>query len=111
MRYAALAARRAAFPAGGGLSVRHRAAADHSADVRTWDSRAGCADTTTGLSASRRSLQLLAVDCGSRSTIAVTFPASCAATASASVRVVLPVPPFWAMTAMTSMGGILLASL
>ena len=65
-------------------------------------SRAGWASSTTGVEASRRSLHLQAVACGSMSSTTDVRPACSAATASVSASVVLPVPPFWATRAITS---------
>ena len=52
------------------------------------------ASTTIGVSALRRSAQLQAVACGSRSIMTATLPVCSAATARDSASVVLPVPPF-----------------
>ena len=49
----------------------------------------------------RRSCQLAADACGSRSRIAVGIPAPSASAPRAHERVVLPVPPFWLRTAIT----------
>ena len=56
-----------------------------------------------GVSAVRRSPHLQADAWGSRSTIRVETPCFSAATASESASVVLPVPPFWAMSAIVCM--------
>ena len=69
------AASMAARSARGGVSITTRSAPPSSAALRTCAKRAGCAETTAGESASRRSPQLLAVACGSKSTIAAVRPA------------------------------------
>ena len=66
-------------------------------------SRLAWAEMTTGSSASRRSAQLAAEACGSRSMIAVLRPLLAKATARCRATVVLPAPPFWLMSATVCM--------
>ena len=73
-RSAAFAASRAARSARGGVSMITSSAPASAAAVSTCGSRAGWAETTAGVSTRRRSLQLLAVACGSRSTMATVRP-------------------------------------
>ena len=58
---------------------------------------------TTGSSAWRRSAQLAAEACGSRSITAVLRPLAAKATAKCRATVVLPAPPFWLMSATVCM--------
>ena len=75
-----------------------RSAPPASAPLSILAKRDAWAEITTGVADSRRSLQLVAVACGSRSTMAEDSPARAAATAMETLTVVLPEPPFWAMT-------------
>ena len=61
---------------------------------RTRAMRGAWAETTTGRSASRRSLQTLADPCGSRSITTATPAASSCAIAKPTAMVVFPAPPF-----------------
>ena len=69
----------------------------------TLQNGAGWASTITGVAASRRSPQLQAVACGSRSIMTELAPAFSAAMERERARVVLPAPPFWAISAIVLM--------
>ncbi len=95
-RSARCAAAAASAPAAGGVSMMVRPKPFASAASIAWLSRRALIGSTCGSSASRRSLQAVALSCGSRSNSAVFTPAACAATARFTARVVFPTPPFCA---------------
>lgn len=98
-RSAARAARDTTWSALGAVSSTRKPAPFWRAALTRAGKRAACPLITSGASAARRSAQLAAVACGSRSMMAVVCPARAAAVARCTARVVFPAPPFWLMMA------------
>gem|GEM_PF-4249950 len=101
---AALHASRAMMSACGGVSIIAKSAPRSAACLSFFGKRACAAQSITSGSASpRQACQVQAVAWGSVSNTRATNPAALAAVAKWIASVVLPVPPFWLITAIILM--------
>src|SRR5581483_3245849 len=103
IKSATRAAAKAAASECGAVSIMAKTAPCAAAVSSTCANRATGVATTAGVSAVRRSFQLVALAWGSRSITATALPAALAATAKWTASVVFPAPPFCEMIAIVFM--------
>ena len=109
-RSAARAAASAADSEWGAVSITARSVPERRAAPRAASRRAAGTAPTNG-ERPLLSPQSAALACGSRSTTAAEPPAPSKSTARWTASVVLPVPPYWAITATVCIGSVTLPSL